>query len=104
MCVCVSETPLPDPLLSPWQHPGNIKHPWVRHQLKDGTEYYFSLQTFEGTWERPQGCVLHPTHLSRDEIQVRKDVGAVLNTWPPGCIPKQLVAHSSWGLGAPVHC
>ncbi|KYO41809.1 hypothetical protein Y1Q_0004502 [Alligator mississippiensis] len=48
---------------------GNIKHPWVRHQLKDGTEYYFSLQTFEGTWERPQGCVLHPTHLSRDEIQ-----------------------------------
>ncbi|XP_053134397.1 ras GTPase-activating-like protein IQGAP3 isoform X2 [Hemicordylus capensis] len=42
---------------------------WVRHRLKDGAEYYFSLQTFEGSWARPRPCLLHATHLSREEIQ-----------------------------------
>uniref|UniRef100_A0A8C8SM08 IQ motif containing GTPase activating protein 3 n=1 Tax=Pelusios castaneus TaxID=367368 RepID=A0A8C8SM08_9SAUR len=48
---------------------GNAKHGWVRHQLRDGAEYYFSLQTFEGSWEQPRDCVLNSTHLSREEIQ-----------------------------------
>uniref|UniRef100_A0A8D0GCS8 IQ motif containing GTPase activating protein 3 n=1 Tax=Sphenodon punctatus TaxID=8508 RepID=A0A8D0GCS8_SPHPU len=47
------------------------KHYWVQHKLKDGAEYYFNLQTFEGSWVRPQSCVLNATHLSREEIQVR---------------------------------
>uniref|UniRef100_A0A8C3SSM1 IQ motif containing GTPase activating protein 3 n=1 Tax=Chelydra serpentina TaxID=8475 RepID=A0A8C3SSM1_CHESE len=47
----------------------NAKPHWVRHQLKDGGLYYFSLQSFEGSWERPRDCVLHSTHLSREEIQ-----------------------------------
>uniref|UniRef100_A0A8D0GB20 IQ motif containing GTPase activating protein 3 n=1 Tax=Sphenodon punctatus TaxID=8508 RepID=A0A8D0GB20_SPHPU len=42
--------------------------------LKDGAEYYFNLQTFEGSWVRPQSCVLNATHLSREEIQVRRSV------------------------------
>uniref|UniRef100_A0A8D0GB12 IQ motif containing GTPase activating protein 3 n=1 Tax=Sphenodon punctatus TaxID=8508 RepID=A0A8D0GB12_SPHPU len=45
------------------------KHYWVQHKLKDGAEYYFNLQTFEGSWVRPQSCVLNATHLSREEIQ-----------------------------------
>ncbi|XP_054831639.1 ras GTPase-activating-like protein IQGAP3 [Eublepharis macularius] len=49
--------------------PGNAKAHWVRHKLKDGAEYYFSLQTFEGLWDQPRPCVLNPTHLSREEIQ-----------------------------------
>ena len=43
---------------------------WVQHDMKDGTAYYFHLQTFQGTWERPLGCHLNTSHLTREEIQV----------------------------------
>ncbi|KAB0394310.1 hypothetical protein E2I00_000120, partial [Balaenoptera physalus] len=43
---------------------------WVQHDMKDGTAYYFHLQTFQGTWERPPGCRLNTSHLTREEIQV----------------------------------
>ncbi|XP_045439224.1 ras GTPase-activating-like protein IQGAP3 isoform X2 [Pipistrellus kuhlii] len=42
---------------------------WVQHDMKDGTAYYFHLQTFQGTWERPRGCCLNTSHLTREEIQ-----------------------------------
>lgn len=42
---------------------------WVQHDMKDGTAYYFHLQTFQGTWERPPGCRLNTSHLTREEIQ-----------------------------------
>ncbi|XP_068778364.1 ras GTPase-activating-like protein IQGAP3 isoform X1 [Struthio camelus] len=48
---------------------GSGKPCWVRHRLKDGAEYFLSLQTFEGTWDRPRDGVLNTTHLSREEIQ-----------------------------------
>uniref|UniRef100_A0A8C4MU63 IQ motif containing GTPase activating protein 3 n=1 Tax=Equus asinus asinus TaxID=83772 RepID=A0A8C4MU63_EQUAS len=47
--------------------PGNAY--WVQHDMKDGTTYYFHLQTFQGTWERPPGCRLNTSHLTREEIQ-----------------------------------
>uniref|UniRef100_A0A674KBK8 IQ motif containing GTPase activating protein 3 n=1 Tax=Terrapene triunguis TaxID=2587831 RepID=A0A674KBK8_9SAUR len=56
-------------LLAAKRQAGNAKHHWVRHQLKDGSVYYFSLQSFEGSWERPRDSVLNSTHLSREEIQ-----------------------------------
>lgn len=37
--------------------------------MKDGTTYYFHLQTFQGTWEKP-GCHLNTSHLTWEEIQV----------------------------------
>ncbi|XP_026950761.1 ras GTPase-activating-like protein IQGAP3 isoform X3 [Sagmatias obliquidens] len=43
---------------------------WVQHDMKDGTAYYFHLQTFQGTWERPPGCRLNTSHLTREEIQL----------------------------------
>ena len=43
---------------------------WVQHDMKDGTAYYFHLQTFQGTWERPPACRLNTSHLTREEIQV----------------------------------
>ncbi|XP_068397133.1 ras GTPase-activating-like protein IQGAP3 isoform X3 [Eschrichtius robustus] len=43
---------------------------WVQHDMKDGTAYYFHLQTFQGTWERPSGCRLNTSHLTREEIQL----------------------------------
>uniref|UniRef100_A0A8D2JBI0 IQ motif containing GTPase activating protein 3 n=1 Tax=Varanus komodoensis TaxID=61221 RepID=A0A8D2JBI0_VARKO len=39
------------------------------HRLKHGMDYYFSLQTFEGTWEQPHPCAVSVAHLSREEIQ-----------------------------------
>ncbi|XP_043935713.1 ras GTPase-activating-like protein IQGAP3 [Protopterus annectens] len=48
---------------------GNNQSPWVKHSLKDGGEYYFNLQSFEGTWERPHGFIQNSIHLSKSEIQ-----------------------------------
>ncbi|XP_037669751.1 LOW QUALITY PROTEIN: ras GTPase-activating-like protein IQGAP3 [Choloepus didactylus] len=42
---------------------------WVQHDMKDGTAYYFHLQTFQGTWERPPDCHLNTSHLTWEEIQ-----------------------------------
>ncbi|XP_042538216.1 ras GTPase-activating-like protein IQGAP3 [Dipodomys spectabilis] len=42
---------------------------WVQHDMKDGTAYYFHLQTFQGTWEQPSGCRLNTSHLTQEEIQ-----------------------------------
>ncbi|NXG18109.1 IQGA3 protein, partial [Grallaria varia] len=48
---------------------GSGKPHWIQHRLPDGTEYYLSLKTFEGSWERPRHGGLNTTHLSREEIQ-----------------------------------
>ncbi|XP_064449807.1 ras GTPase-activating-like protein IQGAP3 isoform X1 [Mirounga angustirostris] len=50
------------------QHPADTAL-WVRHDMKDGSAYYLHLQTFQGTWERPTGCRLNKSHLTREEIQ-----------------------------------
>ncbi|KAM7318484.1 hypothetical protein ACRRTK_023221 [Alexandromys fortis] len=42
---------------------------WVRHDMKDGSAYYFHLQTFQGTWEHPPRCHLNTSHLTWEEIQ-----------------------------------
>nr|XP_044994154.1 ras GTPase-activating-like protein IQGAP3 [Jaculus jaculus] len=42
---------------------------WVKHDMKDGTAYYFHLQTFRGTWEQPPNFRHNTSHLTREEIQ-----------------------------------
>ncbi|XP_028609108.1 ras GTPase-activating-like protein IQGAP3 [Grammomys surdaster] len=42
---------------------------WVQHDMKDGTAYYFHLQTFQGTWEKPPSRHLNTSHLTWEEIQ-----------------------------------
>ncbi|XP_063480936.1 ras GTPase-activating-like protein IQGAP3 isoform X4 [Symphalangus syndactylus] len=51
------------------QHPADTAF-WVQHDMKDGTAYYFHLQTFQGIWEQPPGCPLNTSHLTREEIQL----------------------------------
>ncbi|NXK51406.1 IQGA1 protein, partial [Chauna torquata] len=58
-------------LMATKRQAGSTKPCWVRHRLQDGAEYYLSLQTFEGSWERPRDSELCTAHLSREEIQVR---------------------------------
>ncbi|KAM6219947.1 ras GTPase-activating-like protein IQGAP3 [Rhynchocyon petersi] len=50
------------------RHPGDTAY-WVQHNMRDGSTYYFHLQTFQGTWERPSGCHFNTSHLTREEIQ-----------------------------------
>ncbi|NWX48947.1 IQGA2 protein, partial [Steatornis caripensis] len=56
-------------LMATKRQAGNAKPYWIRHRLRDGAEYYLSLQTFEGSWQRPRDGGLNTTHLSREEIQ-----------------------------------
>ncbi|KAF0880586.1 IQGA3 protein, partial [Crocuta crocuta] len=51
------------------RRPGRDAAFWVQHDMKDGSAYYFHLHTFQGTWERPAGCRLNTSHLTREEIQ-----------------------------------
>ncbi|XP_048381646.1 ras GTPase-activating-like protein IQGAP3 isoform X2 [Stegostoma tigrinum] len=48
---------------------GDNRSCWVKHKLKDGSMYYFNLETLEGSWERPRGFVQSSTQISREEIQ-----------------------------------
>ncbi|NXN56751.1 IQGA3 protein, partial [Rynchops niger] len=48
---------------------GSAKPCWIQHKLPDGAEFYLSLQTFEGSWQRPRDGGLNTMHLSREEIQ-----------------------------------
>ncbi|NXK98970.1 IQGA3 protein, partial [Mesembrinibis cayennensis] len=56
-------------LMATKRQAGSAKPCWIRHRLADGAEYYLSLQTFEGSWQRPCDGGLNTTHLSREEIQ-----------------------------------
>ncbi|XP_027523571.1 ras GTPase-activating-like protein IQGAP3 isoform X1 [Corapipo altera] len=49
---------------------GSEKLYWIQHRLPDGAEYYLSLKTFEGSWQRPRDGGLNTAHLSREEIQL----------------------------------
>ncbi|NWH48746.1 IQGA3 protein, partial [Fregata magnificens] len=57
-------------LMATKRQEGSVKPCWIRHRLTDGAEYYLSLQTFEGSWQRPRNGDLNTTHLSREEIQL----------------------------------
>uniref|UniRef100_A0A8C6J8S5 Uncharacterized protein n=1 Tax=Melopsittacus undulatus TaxID=13146 RepID=A0A8C6J8S5_MELUD len=57
-------------LMATKRQAGSMKPCWIRHRLQDGAEFYLSLQSFEGSWQRPPNGGINTTHLSREEIQV----------------------------------
>ncbi|KAK1176523.1 ras GTPase-activating-like protein IQGAP1 [Acipenser oxyrinchus oxyrinchus] len=42
---------------------------WVKHRVKDKYDYYYSLQSSEGTWDEPEGFIHNNTQLTKEEIQ-----------------------------------
>uniref|UniRef100_A0A671TJW3 IQ motif containing GTPase activating protein 2 n=1 Tax=Sparus aurata TaxID=8175 RepID=A0A671TJW3_SPAAU len=42
---------------------------WVKHCVKDRYDYYYNLETGQGTWEEPEGFEHNGAHLSKEEIQ-----------------------------------
>lgn len=43
---------------------------WVKHCIKDKYDYFYNLETEQGTWEEPEGFEQNSGHLSKEEIQV----------------------------------
>uniref|UniRef100_A0A4W5MH44 IQ motif containing GTPase activating protein 2 n=1 Tax=Hucho hucho TaxID=62062 RepID=A0A4W5MH44_9TELE len=48
---------------------GSSESVWVKHKIKGGYDYYYNLESREGTWEEPEDFTHNSTQLSREEIQ-----------------------------------
>ncbi|XP_041856233.1 ras GTPase-activating-like protein IQGAP2 [Melanotaenia boesemani] len=48
---------------------GSTDTMWVKHCIKDRYDYYYNLETQQGTWEEPEGFEHHKGQLSKEEIQ-----------------------------------
>uniref|UniRef100_A0A671TMK3 IQ motif containing GTPase activating protein 2 n=1 Tax=Sparus aurata TaxID=8175 RepID=A0A671TMK3_SPAAU len=48
---------------------GSTDSVWVKHCVKDRYDYYYNLETGQGTWEEPEGFEHNGAHLSKEEIQ-----------------------------------
>uniref|UniRef100_A0A672HTJ4 IQ motif containing GTPase activating protein 1 n=1 Tax=Salarias fasciatus TaxID=181472 RepID=A0A672HTJ4_SALFA len=42
---------------------------WVKHWVKGGHDYYYNLNTRDGTWVEPENFVQNNTQLNKDDIQ-----------------------------------
>uniref|UniRef100_A0A3Q0T8C6 IQ motif containing GTPase activating protein 2 n=1 Tax=Amphilophus citrinellus TaxID=61819 RepID=A0A3Q0T8C6_AMPCI len=49
--------------------PGSTDSVWVKHCIKDRYDYFYNLETGEGTWEKPEEFEHNSGHLSKEEIQ-----------------------------------
>ena len=50
--------------------PGSSDSVWVKHCFSDKYQYYYNLETGQGTWEEPEGFQHRGDHLCQNEIQV----------------------------------
>uniref|UniRef100_A0AAX7VF98 IQ motif containing GTPase activating protein 2 n=1 Tax=Astatotilapia calliptera TaxID=8154 RepID=A0AAX7VF98_ASTCA len=55
--------------LSQKQRDGSTDGVWVKHCIKDKYDYFYNLETEQGTWEEPEGFEQNSGHLSKEEIQ-----------------------------------
>uniref|UniRef100_A0A3Q2P197 IQ motif containing GTPase activating protein 2 n=1 Tax=Fundulus heteroclitus TaxID=8078 RepID=A0A3Q2P197_FUNHE len=65
-------------LLRPWENvkwrivfllAGSSDGVWVKHSIKDRYDYFYSLETGQGSWEEPEGFDQKAAQLSKEEIQ-----------------------------------
>ncbi|XP_030049120.1 ras GTPase-activating-like protein IQGAP2 isoform X3 [Microcaecilia unicolor] len=49
---------------------GTDECPWIKLRVKDRYDYYYNVETEEGTWLQPEGILLNNTWLTREEIQL----------------------------------
>ncbi|XP_066512297.1 ras GTPase-activating-like protein IQGAP2 [Hoplias malabaricus] len=48
---------------------GNVESLWVKHRIKDKYDYFYNLETKEGTWVEPEDFVHDSTQLTKEDIQ-----------------------------------
>lgn len=51
--------------------PGSSDVLWVKHCIKDKYDFYYNLQTRQGTWEKPEEYKDSWSQLSKEDIQVQ---------------------------------
>lgn len=56
--------------LCPAASSGDNGSEWVKHWVKGGHNYYYNLNTKEGTWVEPESFVQNNTQLNKEDIQV----------------------------------
>lgn len=65
--------------------PGDNGSEWVKHWVKGGHNYFFNLNTKEGSWVEPEGFLQNNMQLNKDDIQVgpgrRVQLAVVLGSW-----------------------
>lgn len=49
---------------------GSTDSVWVKHCIKDRYDYYYNLETGQGTWEEPEDFQHNCSQLGKEEIQV----------------------------------
>ncbi|KAF3850925.1 hypothetical protein F7725_012697 [Dissostichus mawsoni] len=49
---------------------GSTESVWVKHCINDRYDYYYNLETGQGTWEEPEGFQHHGGQLGKEDIQV----------------------------------
>ncbi|XP_038147744.1 ras GTPase-activating-like protein IQGAP2 [Cyprinodon tularosa] len=42
---------------------------WVKHSIKDRYDYFYNLETGQGSWDKPEGFENNAAQLSKEEIQ-----------------------------------
>lgn len=57
-------------VLCPDSRAGDNGSEWVKHWVKGGHDYYYNLNTREGTWVEQEGFLQNNTQLNKDDIQV----------------------------------
>lgn len=75
---------------------------WVKHWVKGGHNYYYNLQTKEGTWVEPENFIQNNTQLNKEDIQVGISPREALRV--PGCLTHLLTLYfllpvRAWSLG-----
>lgn len=58
--------------------PGDNNSDWVKHWVKGGHNYYYNLNTKEGTWVEPEDFLQNNTQLNKEDIQVGSSTCATL--------------------------
>lgn len=43
---------------------------WVKHKIKDKYDYFYDIETKEGTWVEPDNFIHDSSQLSKEDIQV----------------------------------
>lgn len=66
------------PHYKPLSLPGSSDVLWVKHCIKDKYDFYYNLQTGQGTWETPEEYKDSWSQLSKEEIQVHFHVETFL--------------------------
>uniref|UniRef100_A0A3P9N7K1 IQ motif containing GTPase activating protein 2 n=1 Tax=Poecilia reticulata TaxID=8081 RepID=A0A3P9N7K1_POERE len=60
---------------------------WVKHSIKDRYDYFYNLESGQGSWEEPEGFEQKADQLSKEEIQIDRNIGLTTSGTDKTCFP-----------------